>query len=686
MVKNLLSLAFAGMALIAPSAMSAQVFTRTVPGASAPLQMVKPGALSQLLTRQQAFKNRPAVKPSFGTRADALSMGWGYCSDPYYCVPVDGEIKVAVKMTEDIVARFAGNSITAIEIGNPVDINTKVGDWDYANPVKEGYVWIAESLDGDPIAEGTGKLGDLGFYFSTVQLDEPFELKEAKDLYIGCTLDVPVGMSGYVADGMDVENNYSAYLYSGYNISGGYLVKDDVAWRAVGDWAGNACVRAVIEGDKLPQNELSIAEYSMSSVLTPGMEFPVVLGVINNAANDVSKVTVSMKIGDEAPQTKECEIVVGYDENGNYATGALPYNGYGLVITSFKYDGVGNNIPWTITIPTLNGNADNNSAAQLSGTLLCIKEGFAKTNVIEEATGLWCGYCVFGYAGMEWLRENAPNFIGIAIHGGDVMDVLDDGAYTPFAGYISGFPSAFLNRDWLNDVYPSPDGFQEAVEFYGNIPAMAEIEAKIEKLDESGSKIRLSTVRRFSFDEKNVNYGVGYTVIEDNVGPYPQTNYLSETGQDAYGFENMPDPVRLTFNEVARNCSSPLSVDGSELTETQAGKDYEFSTEIDLDGYVGDLSNYRVIAYVINGINGAIENACEVSPSTSGVGGIQSSKLTPIACGGKGCINVLSAGDISVLALDGRTVARKVNNGKVSMAPGVYIVTNGTRSAKVVVR
>lgn len=215
---------------------------------------------------------------------------------------------------------------------------------------------------------------------------------------------------------------------------------------------------------------------------------------------------------------------------------------------------------------------------------------------------------------------------------------------------------------------------------------MAEIEAKIEKLDESGSKIRLSTVRRFSFDEKNVNYGVGYTVIEDNVGPYPQTNYLSGTGQDAYGFENMPDPVRLTFNEVARNCSSPLSVDGSELTETQAGKDYEFSTEIDLDGYVGDLSNYRVIAYVINGINGAIENACEVSPSTSGVGGIQSSKLTLIACGGKGCINVLSAGDISVLALDGRTVARKVNNGKVSMAPGVYIVTNGTRSAKVVVR
>lgn len=46
MVKNLLSLALAGMALIAPSAMSAQVFTRTVPGASAPLQMVKPGALS----------------------------------------------------------------------------------------------------------------------------------------------------------------------------------------------------------------------------------------------------------------------------------------------------------------------------------------------------------------------------------------------------------------------------------------------------------------------------------------------------------------------------------------------------------------------------------------------------------------------------------------------------------------
>lgn len=681
-------MAFAAAALSLASTATAKAVYPEAPRVNQSFTFSKSATDGRFMTPRQAFKNR-VVNPNqtFGTRADVKQMNWGYCGEPANALNITGEFQVAIMMTEDDAQQFVGNSITAVNVANPTNRN-------YVNPVDKATVWIADSLGGNPIATGTGALGSDGFEWSTIALDQPVAIDKAKNIYIGVSLNVPKSNNnfGYMVDDIYPESEHSAYLYSNYRLTddGQLTTVKDYIWQSVGMWAGNACVQAVIEGDNLPQNAVSMQDYIVPSVVAPGEEFEIAMGLMNIAANEVSKVTVSMQIGDAEPQTQECEIAVGLDPNtGDYVMGALNYNQYGIVMASFKCDRIANNIPWTLKITKLNDGADNNSKDSISGMLLCIKEGFAKNNVLEEATGTWCGACPIGYAGMEWLSENAPNFIGIGVHGDDQMDVLGrGGAYEPFSAYIESFPSSFLNRNWKDEIYPAPEELEYTVEDYGGLPAMAQIDAKIENIDDSGKKIRLSATYRFSIAEDDADYAVGYTVVEDKVGPYNQTNYMTGSDEYAYGFENQPNPVRLMYNEVARNCSHPTAVEGSEVKATEVGKDYTFSTEINLSD-VKNLANYRVVAYVLNGRSGFIENACQVvSPSNSGVGKVEAeSKSTPLAYGGKGCINVLAAGDnMSVVALDGRVVANKVRTGRISAEPGVYVVTDGTRSAKVFVR
>lgn len=79
--------------------------------------------------------------------------------------------------------------------------------------------------------------------------------------------------------------------------------------------------------------------------------------------------------------------------------------------------------------------------------------------LMEEYTGLWCGWCPRGFAALEAMNHLYPeDFIGISYHNNDQMERIPSSA---FPNAISGFPAAYMDRTRSIDAYSgiSPDGF-----------------------------------------------------------------------------------------------------------------------------------------------------------------------------------------------------------------------------------
>lgn len=639
----------------------------------------------------------PGVR--FRAASDAgLWMNWGFAEGVYTAVPTNtGKWSGAIRLSEELATSWAGATITSVSVGNPVDVSSQRPDYDlmqyvYDNPVKEATVWVSESLEGEPLVSATGELGKLGFQWSTIELPEAVTIEAGKPLYIGYTLNVPADPQNPVApynttyycmmtDGIYPDAD-GCYIYSklqGVNENGSLMFGDEYSWTNFGELAGNVCVRAGISGDMLPVNDVRPYEWVGPQYIKFGETAQ--FGVIsqNHSATKVSKLEYTVEVQGMEPQKHEVKLEspIGYLE----ITEPIYFD--------IKSTTEGNNIPYRVYVSAINGESVDLTKYAIEGSFLCISEGYPRNVVAEEYTGTWCGWCVVGYAGMEYMAENYSDkgFIGIAVHSGnDAMDVTGAGmAYNKLSSVVSGFPSSYINRNMGSSIYPSPGELKNAFLSIVDVPAFAQITATLTKGD-ADNKLKLSTKSRFGNSEDNAGYMVAYTVIEDGVGPYVQTNYASGSSDDYYGFENKDAYVRLIFNDVARNCSKPEGVAGSLPANIEKDVDYAYDTEIVLDDEV-DPTMVRVVAMVVNKINGAIENACVVeAPDYASVESVSASVEPSYSWGAKGEIRFRSGAPAAdVYAADGRVVAHSHTGASLSAAPGIYVVSFGDKVEKVAV-
>lgn len=629
---------------------------------------VKPGIT---VNQTNLNANKPAKAP---TDAESdLFINWGYCNNPYNAYPFPaGELKGAIKMTSDVTTDFAGAQITEIMVGNP----TKQG---YTNPIKTATVWISESLNGEPIVSTSGKLGSKAFEWSSINLETPYTIEAGKEIYIGYTITVPKGngIYGLITDNYKPQNNESAYVYStfeGVDNRGNLKFGDNYSWQAVGEYFGNLSIQAKVIGDQLPTNMAVIPQAVVPSATTANTPFNVKLYAVNIAANAVKDIDVTFEVAGEDAQVKNIKLQK-----------AIYYGEASEEKAQFVCEQIGT-LDYKLYISAVNGEPCDTGYA-LTGNILSLESGFKRNLVFEEGTGTWCGWCVVGYAGMEYMKETYGHkgFIGIAVHKGDAMASLDrGGAYASFGQYFDSFPSAFLNRDWSADIYPDPYVLEEEYEALINVPAIVEISAEISGESIDSRDIKLKTKTQFCTDSDNVNYGIAYAVVEDNVGPYPQQNNASGQNRDFFGFEKKGKVVPLTFNDVARNCSHPEAFKGSIPTEVKVGETYEYTMDINLSD-VKDLENYRVIAMVIDNKTGQIQNACQATNILSGVESVIGNESSFVANGGKGWICVSCDTPANIYNASGRMVAEGVESGVINVPAGVYIVNANGKSVKVLV-
>ena len=660
------------LALSACALVGASSFAATSPiikgGTSLGEGRVKPGIT---VNQTNLNANKPAKAP---TDAESdLFINWGYCNNPYNPYPFPaGELKGAIKMTSDVTTDFAGAQITEIMVGNP----TKQ---DYTNPIKTATVWISESLNGEPIVSTSGKLGSKAFEWSSINLETPYTIEAGKEIYIGYTITVPKGngIYGLITDNYKPQNNESAYVYStfeGVDNRGNLKFGDNYSWQAVGEYFGNLSIQAKVIGDQLPTNMAVIPQAVVPSATTANTPFNVKLYAVNIAANAVKDIDVTFEVAGEDAQVKNIKLQK-----------AIYYGEASEEKAQFVCEQIGT-LDYKLYISAVNGEPCDTGYA-LTGNILSLESGFKRNLVFEEGTGTWCGWCVVGYAGMEYMKETYGDkgFIGIAVHQGDAMASLDQGgAYASFGQYFASFPSAFLNRDWSADIYPNPYVLEEEYEAMINVPAIVEISAEISGESIDSRDIKLKTKTQFCTDSDNVNYGIAYAVVEDNVGPYPQQNNASGQNKDFFGFEKKGKVVPLTFNDVARNCSHPEAFKGSIPTEVKVGETYEYTMDINLSD-VKDLENYRVIAMVIDNKTGQIQNACQATNILSGVESVIGNESSFVANGGKGWICVSCDTPANIYNASGRMVAEGVESGVINVPAGVYIVNANGKSVKVLV-
>lgn len=625
-----------------------------------------------------------------GADNQQLSINWGYCEGISMAIPMDaGEMRGAMVIDAETATKYAGATLTSISVGNPVDVSTETPDYEqmvyvYDNPIREATVWLAESFDKEPFMTAKGELGERGFVWSTIELPEAYTLKAGTPVVVGFTIEVPENddvIYPLVTDySYDVnENSCMVYTnFNGFDDTGWLVFEGERKWQDLGEEFGNIAIRARLNGDMFPVNDVITYMYQGPLFVTPGEPFEFLVEVQNQGGNTISSVEYTMEIDGMQPQTCTVDI-----------SPALDYKDISNVLSlTFDCTTEGNNIHWKAYLSAINGEKVNLGEEPAEGTFLCISEGFPKNNVFEEATGTWCGWCVLGYAGMEYMSEHygEEGFIGIAVHGSDEMDVMGEGqAYEVFSEYVQGFPSAYLNRDMSEALYPDPSELEMYYEYYKDLPAYAKISATVED-GESSNVIKLSTVSEFGGDEDNANYQIAYTVIENGVGPYLQHNYCSGEDYDYYGFENKPEILPLVYNDVARNCSQPMGIENSLPSVIESGKTYSYDTEITLSD-VTDPKKVRVVAMVINKNNGAIENAvCVEVPGYTGVNQIAAPSQA-FAYGSKGAIKFrVNPAKAAVYTIDGRCVANGVNGNSLQLPAGVYVVALNGKACKVAVR
>lgn len=230
---------------------------------------------------------------------------------------------------------------------------------------------------------------------------------------------------------------------------------------------------------------------------------------------------------------------------------------------------------------------------------------YDRTVVIEEGTGTWCGWCVRGIVAMDYMKKTyGDKFLGIAVHVNDVMQSYD---YAVGVN-LSSFPGCNVQRKYF-----AQDVDQEKfVNFYNEIRAtksLGKITMKSAVLDRRNYSISVSSESEFCYSGAG-SYNVAYVLMEDDVTGYLQVNYYSGGSGEMGGYEKLPSPTPVVFEDVAR-AIVPSYAGSTIATKVVKGQKYGFDYTFEYPNSVQKCENLSVAALLIDA-NGEIINASKM--------------------------------------------------------------------------
>ena len=488
-----------------------------------------------------------------------------------------------IRIPAAMLAPFQGLQITGVHAGLPE-----------ASAYPEAITgWISASKDGERMTTGTLSAPAAGW--NTITFDQPYTISgNEAELWIGFEFVQPkklnvISFAGETnADGCWVGKNgkYTDFSNRGF---------------------GSLPVEACIEGDNLPQRNLSVLSATTPYSITPlGDAIKMNVRIKNNALVAAEKPVIEFSLNGTLAYTYEYPGTLNYRDKADIRV-EVPSD----IITENCDVTIEANLKWA------DGTADEYPADNVgTATTAMDKDVNIRTMVVEEATGGWCGWCVRGLVGMAYMRETYPDtYIGIGVHNGDAYVVS---AYDSWiGGFISGYPSAVVNRTKVID--PSA---QEIEANYNTMYPYSEAKMTLKAELVDGSNVKFSTEMKFLVNNDNTQYNMAFVILEDQL-PINQSNYYSGGGYGAMGgFEDLPSHADILIDDVAR-AIYPSVTGSNDLAPKQVvkGETYNVEYEAVLPAYA-DCNKVWAAVLLINAATGEIVQAAKV-PYIDGLTGIE---------------------------------------------------------------
>lgn len=613
----------------------------------------------------------PAMEQT-STRASG-SVDFSWAGEPYTAygfnnVPVGSKVYQAFQVDPAVVSQMAGNKITAVSVTNGVNEQYN------KNPDANITVFLTTDLAGEPFYTMDFKRSNVAFNTESILLAEPQEFDAAKPLYVGYYFATNKLSQYYVpVDGIPT-NAPASYIAIPTKADAQPTAND---WANYADEMGALCMGCTFTGDNMAEVMVTPTGLSCASNSALNLAPSYALSLINLGTTKVESMDIHVEATGE--QAYDINYIPGSDIiAGAPVTVSIPGN---------KYTDTGKK-EVKISITKINGKDNPAADTSVTATTLVVDKLYPRIGLFEVGTGTWCGFCPRSLVALDYIRDNyAGKAIGIAYHSGDQMANVYANTWLNYM-QANNLPAAFFNRTEEGGE-PSNDSMDE-LDNQINSCYSAGSACQTEVMDYTpnadGKTGKVTAAFRFVESVPSANYLVSVVLMEDNVGPYQQSNYYSGGRYGKmFGWEKEGSSVEYTYNDVCRyltGCPGQAITTDATL---EKGQDYMVDFNVTLTQIKSTDSDpaFRAVAIITDKSSGEVLNADVKNFRKSEVQGIMSDVAAPQIVLGEGSISISNANTAAIYTLDGVKVADGSASG---LAKGIYVVKADNLVQKVMVK
>ena len=278
------------------------------------------------------------------------------------------------------------------------------------------------------------------------------------------------------------------------------------------------------------------------------------------------------------------------------------------ISTTGRYD-------MSFTIESVNGQENRDAVSEVTVPVDVFPFVPVNRPLVEEFTGLGCGYCPRGYVALEEMgASNGDLFVAMAYHSqsyerGNMVTLPDSG----FPIKVGGFPSGCINRGDEMD----PGMFPYVWEKYRKPLPAGDINVSLRWDDRDPACLVAESNTRFVRDTENNGYRLSFALVADGLSneSWGQSNYFKGKSAEEYPgalwdtFINGESVVfGLTFNDVVVYYPDVTGIEGSLPAEFKEGESYSYTWKINTadvvnilgERIVEDFEKTRVIGILLD--------------------------------------------------------------------------------------
>jgi len=468
------------------------------------------------------------------------------------------------------------------------------------------YIWLSTDKPSSPTnANITYKeiaLSDLsGGKMNDVLFDEPYTIGTS-NVYIGYTI-TTTAASVNVVPGCSPAGTDACWI----KMSASYN-----SWTTTNAGTFALAMQALFEGEFV---ENAVKPVSMTdAIVKPSASQKYTIKLQNYSPSGVKKINYIVQFPDTTFPEKTKSLT-------NYT--GMGYTEVELTIKSPSKLGVYHP---TVTITKVNGedNYFTGDDAVVSNTVTVVDHFATKRVVEEEFTGMWCGWCPRGIVGMDMAEAAYPDqYIGIAVHSGDKLVASDNCYNSIISSYVSGFPSAMIDRQGIIDPYfgSASSGFGMKTDIKKRLSqaCVADLELTPYWADDDKTSVNITTNVQFIYDlDSDSPYRLAYVMVADSLtsSSFYQSNYYSGSSGDSnlsYWYSAGGTVTGVTFNHVpikGAGVSSGLSGSVPAPWTTEEPVVHKYTMDLPSDATLVQNKDYiKIVALLINTKTNLIENA-----------------------------------------------------------------------------